>query len=165
MRTLSCRLRPNNLLRYVSNPSRCVALPCYAPQLAPEARFNLVRSWKTRQISHQWSRPYSNNACTVGVNLEEMAKNKLPAHTAYIGLGSNMGDRIAFIEQACNLMAARGIEIKRTSHLWETEPMYLEDQPNFINAVCEVGGCTSRSAVAESDNSAGQNIPGPSCSP
>ncbi|KAK0627493.1 Dihydropteroate synthase-like protein [Immersiella caudata] len=65
--------------------------------------------------------------------------SKLPAkRTAYIALGSNMGDRIAWIEKACNEMDARGIKVKRTSSLWETEPMYVLDQDRFVNGACEV---------------------------
>ena len=60
---------------------------------------------------------------------------------AYIALGSNLGDRIGMIEKACNEMTERGIEIKRTSSLWETEPMYVLDQDAFINGACEVSGC------------------------
>lgn len=60
---------------------------------------------------------------------------------AYIALGSNMGDRIAWIERACNEMDARGITVKRTSSLWETEPMYVLDQDRFVNGACEVGTC------------------------
>ncbi|KAG9241844.1 folic acid synthesis protein-like protein [Calycina marina] len=59
-------------------------------------------------------------------------------HTAYVALGSNLGDRIGMIERACNEMVTRGIKIKRTSSLWETEPMYVLDQASFINGVCEV---------------------------
>ncbi|KAM5348161.1 hypothetical protein ACJ41O_007985 [Fusarium nematophilum] len=58
--------------------------------------------------------------------------------TAYIALGSNMGDRVAEIEHACNEMDRRGIKVKRTSSLWETEPMYVTDQDRFINGACEV---------------------------
>ncbi|KAI0483148.1 Dihydropteroate synthase [Xylariaceae sp. FL0804] len=58
--------------------------------------------------------------------------------TAYIALGSNMGDRIAMIEQACREMDARGINVKRTSSLWETEPMYVLEQDRFVNGACEV---------------------------
>lgn len=57
---------------------------------------------------------------------------------AYIALGSNMGDRIAEIEKACNEMDRRGIRVKRTSSLWETEPMYVLDQDAFLNGACEV---------------------------
>jgi 2-amino-4-hydroxy-6-hydroxymethyldihydropteridine diphosphokinase/dihydropteroate synthase len=59
--------------------------------------------------------------------------------TAYIALGSNMGDRIAEIEKACRLMDERGIAVKRTSSLYETEPMYVTDQDRFLNGACEVG--------------------------
>ncbi|KAI1017392.1 hypothetical protein LB505_004818 [Fusarium chuoi] len=57
--------------------------------------------------------------------------------TAYIALGSNMGDRVAEIERACNEMDRRGIKVKRTSSLWETEPMYVTDQDRFVNGACE----------------------------
>lgn len=57
---------------------------------------------------------------------------------AYIALGSNLGDRIGWIEKACNEMSARGIRVIRTSSLWETEPMYVLDQEQFINGACEV---------------------------
>lgn len=61
------------------------------------------------------------------------------ARTAYIALGSNLGDRIAEIERACREMDARGIKVKRTSSLWETEPMYFTEQDRFVNGACEVG--------------------------
>ncbi|TPX14957.1 uncharacterized protein E0L32_004787 [Thyridium curvatum] len=58
--------------------------------------------------------------------------------TAYIALGSNLGDRIGWIQKACDEMDARGIKVKRTSNLWETEPMYVLDQERFVNGACEV---------------------------
>ena len=57
---------------------------------------------------------------------------------AYIALGSNMGDRVAMIEQACKEMSSRGVKVTRTSSLWETEPMYVLDQERFVNGACEV---------------------------
>ncbi|KAM4056942.1 pterin binding enzyme [Hirsutella rhossiliensis] len=62
----------------------------------------------------------------------------LALRTAYIALGGNLGDRVAEIERACREMHRRGIRIKRTSSLWETEPMYVVDQDRFINGACEV---------------------------
>ncbi|KAG7121679.1 Folic acid synthesis protein fol1 like [Verticillium longisporum] len=58
--------------------------------------------------------------------------------TAYIALGSNLGDRIGWIEKACREMEARGVHVKRTSSLWETEPMYVLEQDRFVNGACEV---------------------------
>ncbi|KAI3402081.1 hypothetical protein diail_10 [Diaporthe ilicicola] len=66
-----------------------------------------------------------------------MTVDKRP-RKVYIALGSNLGDRIAEIERACREMDARGIIVKRTSSLWETEPMYVTDQDRFVNGVCEV---------------------------
>ena len=60
------------------------------------------------------------------------------SHMVYIGLGSNLGDRFGMIESACREMDAQGIRITRTSSLYETSPMYVEDQAPFINGVCEV---------------------------
>lgn len=57
---------------------------------------------------------------------------------AYVALGSNLGNRVEWIEKACNMMEERGIRIRRTSCLWETEPMYVEDQERFLNGVAEV---------------------------
>ena len=59
-------------------------------------------------------------------------------HRAFIALGSNIGDRIGWIEKACRSMNERGIRVTRTSALYETEPMYVEDQDSFVNGVCEV---------------------------
>jgi 7,8-dihydro-6-hydroxymethylpterin-pyrophosphokinase (HPPK) len=64
-------------------------------------------------------------------------------HRAYIALGSNLGDKFGWIEKACNEMSARGIKVKRTSSLWETDPMYVVDQDIFVNGACEVSGLFS----------------------
>ena len=61
------------------------------------------------------------------------------SNRAFIALGSNLGDRIAVIENACKLMESKGdINIVRTSGLWETEAMYVTNQNNFLNGACEV---------------------------
>lgn len=61
------------------------------------------------------------------------------AHRAYIALGSNLGDRVAMIEDALRRMeSTRKIRILRTSSLWETKAMYVLDQDKFVNGVCEV---------------------------
>lgn len=60
-------------------------------------------------------------------------------HRAFIALGSNIGDRVKEIEQACRAMERRrDIRITRTSSLRESEPMYVQDQSRFLNGVCEI---------------------------
>ncbi|EUC36599.1 hypothetical protein COCCADRAFT_34117 [Bipolaris zeicola 26-R-13] len=50
-----------------------------------------------------------------------------------------MGDRAAMIEQACKEMeSGEKIRIIRTSSLWESKAMYVLDQDNFVNGVCEI---------------------------
>ena len=71
-------------------------------------------------------------------------------HKAFIALGSNQGDRVSMIEEACRLMDESGvIRILRTSSLWETKAMYVLDQDKFVNGVCEVSlnDRTSRHAI------------------
>jgi 2-amino-4-hydroxy-6-hydroxymethyldihydropteridine diphosphokinase/dihydropteroate synthase len=60
------------------------------------------------------------------------------SHRAFIALGSNVGDRIEMIEKACLELDRANIKVKRTSSLFETEPMYVLDQAPFMNGVCEV---------------------------
>lgn len=58
---------------------------------------------------------------------------------AFIALGSNVGDRVGMIEKACELLNNDpNIVVRRTSCLYETEPMYVEDQSRFVNGACEV---------------------------
>lgn len=66
------------------------------------------------------------------------ASTKSPIH-AYIGLSSNLGDRVAYIERACRQIEARpGVKIVCTSPLYENAPAYYLDQPTFLNGVCQV---------------------------
>jgi 2-amino-4-hydroxy-6-hydroxymethyldihydropteridine diphosphokinase len=53
---------------------------------------------------------------------------------AYVGLGANLGDREATIRLAVELLdAEQGIEVVAVSHLRETEPVGVIDQPRFLN--------------------------------
>ena len=57
----------------------------------------------------------------------------------YLSLGSNIGDRIGYIQQATSLLGGvENISIIRTSAFYETEPWDM-DSPNwFVNAVVEL---------------------------
>lgn len=57
----------------------------------------------------------------------------------YIGLGSNRGDRLENIKQALlQLMKLPKTEIAGISSVYESDPMYKENQNRFFNAVAEV---------------------------
>ncbi len=57
----------------------------------------------------------------------------------YVGLGSNLGDRAAAIQQACALLdATPGLHLDALSPLYESPPWGFLDQPSFLNAVARV---------------------------
>ncbi len=56
--------------------------------------------------------------------------------TAYLGLGSNLGDRLASLQRAVDLLGAEaGIALTRCSRVWETDPVGGPPQPDFLNVV------------------------------
>ena len=65
-------------------------------------------------------------------------QSKVFFHTAYIALGSNLGDKEANLRRALELLIERGVEIVKTSTFISTEPYGVTDQPQFLNGVCEV---------------------------
>lgn len=65
-------------------------------------------------------------------------QSKVFFHTAYIALGSNLGDKEANLRRAFELLIERGVEIVKTSTFISTEPYGVTDQPQFLNGVCEV---------------------------
>lgn len=56
---------------------------------------------------------------------------------AYIGLGSNLGDREGYIRQALALLG-RQTELQGVAGLIETAPYGVLDQPPFLNSVCRL---------------------------
>jgi 2-amino-4-hydroxy-6-hydroxymethyldihydropteridine diphosphokinase len=58
--------------------------------------------------------------------------------TAFLGLGSNLGDREANLREAVQRLEAAEIRVLHRSSLYETAPQDLLDQPWFLNAVVEV---------------------------
>ena len=58
---------------------------------------------------------------------------------AYLGLGSNVGDRQANIDEAIRrLGATEGLRVTKVSSMYDTEPVGGPPQPNYLNAACEV---------------------------
>jgi 2-amino-4-hydroxy-6-hydroxymethyldihydropteridine diphosphokinase len=61
-----------------------------------------------------------------------------PGVRAFLGLGSNLGDRLANLQRAVDLLdATPGIRVVRTSRVYETAPVG-PPQPDYLNAVAEV---------------------------
>lgn len=57
--------------------------------------------------------------------------------SAYLSLGSNLGDRAANIHKALELLPEAGVEIRRVSSFYRTEPVGFRPQAWFVNCVAE----------------------------
>ena len=58
---------------------------------------------------------------------------------AYLGLGANLGERETALGAALDALQASGqVQVLAVSSLYETAPMYVRDQPAFLNAVARV---------------------------
>lgn len=72
------------------------------------------------------------------------------ARLAYVGLGSNLGDRAANLQAAvARLERAAGVRVLRQSSLWESAPWGVADQPWFLNSVVELLTTLSAEALLE----------------
>ncbi len=72
-----------------------------------------------------------------------------PRHRAFIGLGSNLGDRIGALERAVTLLAAPG-DVVAVSPVYETEPVGgPEGQDRYLNVVVELSTADSSRALLE----------------
>jgi len=61
---------------------------------------------------------------------------------AYVGLGSNLGDRAGYLLLAVRSMLDAGLDVIRLSSIYETDPVEYEEQPAFLNMVAELRGST-----------------------
>ncbi len=58
--------------------------------------------------------------------------------TVYLGLGANLGDRESNLRAAVRMLRERGCDLTAASSLYETKPVGIADQPDFLNAVIRV---------------------------
>ncbi len=65
-------------------------------------------------------------------------------HKVYFGLGSNVGDRGAYIEEAIRLLA-KEVNIEKRAEIYESKAFGVTDQDNFINTA--IVGTTDLSPI------------------
>jgi 2-amino-4-hydroxy-6-hydroxymethyldihydropteridine diphosphokinase len=57
----------------------------------------------------------------------------------YLGLGSNVGDRRAYLQAAIDALPAHGVAVRASSSVYDTEPVgEVLDQAEFLNAVVRI---------------------------
>ncbi len=67
-------------------------------------------------------------------NFSDTGKEDKELVSVYLGIGSNTGNRKENIIKGFNLLSDIFINLE-TSSLYETEPMYMTEQPRFLNTV------------------------------
>ncbi|MEW6582229.1 MAG: 2-amino-4-hydroxy-6-hydroxymethyldihydropteridine diphosphokinase [Actinomycetota bacterium] len=56
----------------------------------------------------------------------------------WLGLGANLGDRLAALRAAVAWLERAGVRVEAVSRVYETAPRDVTDQPDFLNAACRV---------------------------
>lgn len=104
-----------------------------AESLAEELLLNTVHLEKVRvEVKKPWA--------PVGLPLESVSVAiERRWHTAYVALGSNMGDKEAYLNQAVDALEnVYGCEVTKVSEYIKTEPYGMLDQDEFLNGCMEV---------------------------
>ncbi|GBD96872.1 MAG TPA: 2-amino-4-hydroxy-6-hydroxymethyldihydropteridine diphosphokinase [Nitrospirae bacterium] len=58
--------------------------------------------------------------------------------TAYIGIGSNLGNREENCKKAITILIENGVKVTKLSSIVETEPWGVRNQPEFINMAIKI---------------------------
>ncbi len=58
--------------------------------------------------------------------------------TAWLCLGANLGNPRAQLEEAGARLSKYGVQISKSSSMWDTKPWGKTDQPDFVNQVIKV---------------------------
>ena len=102
-----------------------------------------------------------------------ISDNKPETHTAYIGIGSNLGDRFSYCRGALTLLNQRnGIEVTRVSRWYESDALIGDSpsgQPPYINAAARLNTSLSPesliSVLIAVESSSGRPHPRPKGEP
>ncbi len=74
----------------------------------------------------------------------------LPRRRAYLGIGSNLGDRVAHLQDAVDgLGRAPGVTVVAVSRVYETAPVGGPSQGDYLNAVVAVDTTASARELME----------------
>ena len=58
--------------------------------------------------------------------------------TAYLSIGSNIGDRLENLRQACRRLESSGLRLRALSSVYETEPVDVLEQDWFLNCAVAI---------------------------
>ena len=66
--------------------------------------------------------------------------------TAYLGLGSNLGERRGNLERALGFLSQR-LRLEKVSSIYDSEPVGNVEQPRFLNMACQASTTLSPAAL------------------
>jgi len=72
------------------------------------------------------------------IDMENETLNSYDASAAYLGIGSNLGDRAANLLRALKALRDAGLNLTAISSIYETGPVDYLDQPDFLNMAVAV---------------------------
>jgi 2-amino-4-hydroxy-6-hydroxymethyldihydropteridine diphosphokinase len=76
-----------------------------------------------------------------------------PFVVAFLGVGSNLGERLANLQRAVDLLGSEpGIRAVASSRVWETDPVGGPAQPDFLNVVLRIETSLSPQALLAACN-------------
>ncbi len=96
----------------------------------------LLRFPLLQQITLEISKPWA----PIGLPLEAVSVEITRGwHLAYIAVGSNLGDKEAYIRQGVEALSRKEkCVVERVSELIVTKPYGVEEQPDFLNGMIEL---------------------------
>lgn len=100
------------------------------------AKAVLLRFPLLQQITLEISKPWA----PIGLPLEAVSVEVTRGwHLAYIAVGSNLGDKEAYIRQGIETLNGKeDCVVERVSELIVTKPYGVEEQPDFLNGMIEL---------------------------
>lgn len=112
----------------------CKLLECVAESLAREVL--LMYPGQLKEVEMEIKKPWA----PIGLPLEYVSvRISRKWHSAYIALGSNMGDRSAYLMQAVDALDSHPeCHVGRVSGFIETPPYGVTDQADFLNGCMEL---------------------------
>lgn len=123
----------SHMIKQYLETHTCKLLETVAEGLAEELLLSVPRLEKVRlEIKKPWA-PVGLPLETVSVEIER------GWHTAYIALGSNLGDKQAYLDQAVQkLSQARGCAVEAVSDFIVTPPYGGVEQDDFLNGALKL---------------------------
>ncbi len=100
------------------------------------------RLFTTLSLSHEISDSWDSETCVdnAGVSFDYYPATQVDNDftIAYIGLGSNLGDRAGNLLMAVRGLMEASFHVNKLSGIYETEPVEIESDSYFLNMVAEI---------------------------